>query len=397
MAPSDAVDELAMWLLSPESRGLPVEQTLGQSCDRLVEAGFAPWRVRLLLLTQHPEVLGFAFEWARGGGHRMVSLSHDLPGSDGYAGSAIDGAQRSGKQVRVRLERAEDRARLASHADLDELAAQGGTDFIAQPLLLGDGRISCLTVATDKPGGFEESDLRALERLVPFLAVRLELRSTQFALHSLLATYLGPNAAKRVLRGDFRRGTGETMRAAIWYCDMRGFTDLSDVLPPREVVDLLDRFFEAIAASVESQGGEILKFVGDAALAVFPLGDEAPGPSCARALTAAVEARARVALLSVERVAAGHAKVTMGVALHLGDVMYGNIGGRRRLDFTVIGAAVNEAARLESLCKTLGATLLMSAPFANAVGIARARSLGVHTFRGVRVPQEIFTLADTAT
>ncbi len=387
-----AIAALTDWLLSPQSRGLPFEQTVVETCERIAQAGFSLWRARILLLTHHPEVLGLAFEWLKGSGGSVHPFPHQVVESPDYRGSPIEVAQTTGQRVRVRLE---DPAEQARFRHVRSLIEQGATDYIAEPLLLGDGRVSCMTVATQRPGGFTEADIVLLERVASIVAFRLELRSVQHALESLLNTYLGPNAAKRVLRGGFRRGTGETMLAAIWYCDMRGFTALSDRLPAREVVALLDRFFEPIAAAVEGAGGEILKFIGDAALAVFPVENDDQRAACTRALGAAQEARRGVDALNALQ-QPGIAPVEMGVALHLGDVLYGNIGGRQRLDFTVIGAAVNEAVRLESLSKPLGVPLLMTARFAAACAgpdVATV-SLGTHALRGVSAAGEVFTLAD---
>jgi adenylate cyclase len=198
----------------------------------------------------------------------------------------------------------------------------------------------------------------------------------------LLDVYLGQNAAERVLSGGFRRGSGQLLTAAIWYCDLRGFTSLSDRLPTREVVPLLDRYFETVAGPVVARGGEILKFIGDAVLAVFPTGPEGPRSACERALAAAEESL---------RVVADLRPLSIGVGLHLGEVMYGNIGARERLDFTVIGAAVNEVCRVESLCKELSVPLLMTGRFAEQLAHQGCVPLGLHALKGVAEPQPVFT------
>jgi adenylate cyclase len=195
-----------------------------------------------------------------------------------------------------------------------------------------------------------------------------------------------------VLGGQFRRGTGTELEAALWFCDLRGFTELSDRLPARAVVGVLDRYFESVATPIEEQGGEILKFIGDAILAVFPIGDEGPGPACHRALAAAEAVLARVEAASRTEAE----PIALGIALHTGRVMYGNIGGLTRLDFTVIGASVNELCRVEAMCKSLGEPLLMTAAFAAALGDVELRSLGHHALKGVAKPQEILTQARRA-
>lgn len=266
-----------------------------------------------------------------------------------------------------------------------ELAAEGFTDYVARGLGFSDGRKGPMTMATRCPDGFSDEQLASLEPVWPALALRLELASAYIATSSLLEVYLGQNAARRVLAGEFVRGSGTSLRAAVWTCDLRDFTGLSDRLPPLEVTGLLDAYFERVVDAVTRHGGEVLKFIGDAILAVFPA-DEDPGPACARALAAA-----RLAVASIEQTNAARAeRLVIGVALHLGEVFYGNIGGSGRLDFTVIGAAVNEACRLEALCKSLGAPIILSAAFREHLADADLVDLGEHPLRGVRRPQRVF-------
>jgi adenylate cyclase len=197
--------------------------------------------------------------------------------------------------------------------------------------------------------------------------------------------YLGDNAAARVSEGAFVRGTGVPIEAALWFCDMRGFTALADRRPAADVVRVLDRFFEAVAGSIAPHGGEVLKFIGDAVLAIFPVGDDGPRGACVRALAAAHEAVAGVASLAAEP---DMPELGLGVALHLGEAMYGNIGASGRLDFTVIGAAVNEVCRVESLCRSLGPILLTKdfAEHCHDEVVPR----GVHALKGVSTPRELF-------
>jgi adenylate cyclase len=179
----------------------------------------------------------------------------------------------------------------------------------------------------------------------------------------------------------------------IWFCDLRGFTQLGDSMPPGELVALLDRYFECVAGPIEDAGGEILKFVGDAVLAVFPC-EEAPGAVAERALAGARAALAALADFSALQKLEQKPELHMGVSLHVGEVFYGNIGGRARLDFTVIGAAVNEAARVESLCKEFGVPLLTTRRFSEAVGRQNLVSVGSRQLRGVREVEELFTLEE---
>jgi adenylate cyclase len=306
---------------------------------------------------------------------------------DAYRNSPVAKVTDTRQVLRVRLE---DPASPPPFPMLADLARQGATDYVIAPLVLSGGQVSAFSFASDRPGGFRDEEVETILAFVPILALRHELRIANHALESLLGVYLGKNAGRRVLAGAFRRGTGELIRAAIWYSDMRGFTTLGDRLPPRELVALLDRYFTAIGTPIEEHGGEILKFIGDAVLAIFPIvGDDASAP-CREALRAAEEAFRALRSLNEERACVGEAPLETGVALHLGEVMYGNIGGRERLDFTVIGRSVNEVARVEALCKELGRPLLVTAAFAEAVGDPGIVSVGKHALRGVAAPHEIF-------
>jgi adenylate cyclase len=209
---------------------------------------------------------------------------------------------------------------------------------------------------------------------------------------TLLHTYLGREAGRRVLTGSIRRGEATTLAAALWYCDLRGFTQLSDRLERDQVVELLDDYFGCMAAPVEAMGGEILKFVGDAMLAIFPMRDDLDRDrACRDALTAAERALVDLDGLNQVRQRADKPELKVGLGLHAGAVMYGNIGAPARLDFTVIGPAVNLVTRIESLCPQLGRPLLTSGPFASPCG-SRLKSLGLHPLKGIEAPQEIFGL-----
>jgi adenylate cyclase len=231
--------------------------------------------------------------------------------------------------------------------------------------------------------------VQAFAALTSTLARRIEIESSYHATNSLLEVYLGKNAARRVINGQFRRGGGELIRAAIWFCDLRGFTPISDRMPPAQVVEILDTYFDCVASVIVAHGGEVLKFIGDAILAIFPV-QEDPGEACRRALDAAEKALA--ALDGVNRERASGPDLDIGIALHLGEVMYGNIGSRERLDFTVISSAVNETSRLEGLCKTLSRRLLLSQAFSETLSRNDLLDLGEHALKGVSTKRRVFTV-----
>jgi adenylate cyclase len=389
-SPATDIDDLVGWYFSPTSRRLTFEATLDEACKRFNAAGGALWRVRILRLTNHPEVSGLVYEWRAEHGVTWHEVPHDIVDTAIFVGSPVELAQRTRAPVRVRLDVPEERNRFPHLADL---VVEGATDYLAEPLFFLDGRVSCATAATRRPGGFTDEELGFFQRMLPMIAVRVEAHSQRHALESLLKTYLGRNAAQRVLAGAFRRGSGETIRAAIWFSDMRGFTKRSERVEARSLVQLLDRFFERIDDAIVANGGEVLKLVGDGALAVFPIEGDDARSACAAATSAARAALEGVRALSAELLASREDPVALGIGLHVGEVMYGNIGSRSRLDFTAIGAAVNAASRIEERTKAVGTTVLASSEFVRHVDGVGFESVGAHDLRGVGEPMELFTLA----
>jgi adenylate cyclase len=222
----------------------------------------------------------------------------------------------------------------------------------------------------------------------------LEIREDKRIARTLLSTYLGTEAGRRVLAGQVQRGEGVSTAAALFYCDLRGFTQMSEALPRAQLIAMLNDYFETMAAPVERHGGEILKFIGDAMLAIFPIADDLDRDrACLTALAAAREAVAAMDELNRRRRATEEIELAAGIALHTGTVMYGNIGAPERLDFTVIGPAVNLVVRLERLCRKLDRRLVASGRFASPCGLAMA-SLGRHELPGVGEPVEVFGLPE---
>jgi len=275
---------------------------------------------------------------------------------------------------------------------LHELRRDGLTDYVALPITFSDGKIHGTTWSSDRPGGFESADLARIDDLLPVFGLLLEIHLSRRIAITLLDTYVGHHAGERILDGQILRGSGETVRAAIWFCDLRGFTALSERTGRDALIECLNQYFDRMAAAVEGQGGEILKFIGDAMLAVFPLDTDR---ACRRALEAAIAAEAGMAELNRARVERGEEALEFGIGLHAGDVMYGNIGATDRLDFTVIGPAVNLASRLHSLSHDLGTKLLISDAFAGLC-VGPFRSLGRHQLKGIAHPVEVFTLPEAA-
>jgi adenylate cyclase len=250
---------------------------------------------------------------------------------------------------------------------LPDLRQEGVTDYLVSPLIFTDGAIHFASWATRQTGGFSDTQIGVLESIVGPLARVAEIRAMRRVATNLLSTYVGQNAGARVLAGQIRRGYTEEIHAAIWLSDMRGFTTLAGRLAPQDLVDLLNRYFDCQVPAIAEHNGEVLKFMGDGLLAIFPTGAERDAAAvCASALKAALAARAKVAEL--QATSDSDSGVRFGLALHLGDVLYGNIGSGNRLDFTCIGPAVNLAARLEKLAGRLGRSILASEDFAKYCG-----------------------------
>jgi adenylate cyclase len=275
---------------------------------------------------------------------------------------------------------------------LQDLRSEGYTDYVVHSVPFADGSRKALSLATQRAGGFDADELRLFEAMIPAVAFNLEVQALRRTARTLLDTYVGQQSGGRVLEGQIQRGTGETIRAVIWLCDLRGFTNLSEALSREVLIDLLNCYFGPMCDAVASQGGEILKFIGDAMLAIFPIGQDTANDTaktCQAALIAAERAQAALREENERRGRAGLPRIEYGLALHLGDVMYGNIGSDTRLDFTVIGPAVNLTARIESMCRQLGPQLLLSSEFVKSGGIA-AKSVGTFSLKGVGADQEIF-------
>lgn len=396
-----SANPLVAWLLGEgwsirEPKDLVLR--LGQ---KMVALGLPVWRLGVTIRTLHPQYLGSTFTWR----HDRPEVEEFLPTpeilrTERYLASPYAAIFEGAGGVRRRLEGPNPPLDFPILADLK---ADGATDYAAWPLTFADGAINAVTLAADRPGGFTVADLATIDEALPVLARLMECHALRSTARTILDTYLGRHSGRRVLEGRIRRGDGEDIHAVIWFSDLRGSTALADRMPRSVFLALLNDYFECMAGAVLDHGGEVLRFIGDAALAIFPIGAVVERPercaqhvrACNTAIDAAADAAGRVAAVNAVRAAAGAPQIGFGIGLHLGDVLYGNIGVPARLEFTVIGAAANEAARIEALCKAVGRPVLISEAVAR---VARRPliSLGFHALRGVARPQELFTLPDTA-
>jgi adenylate cyclase len=375
------------WLIDG-ARSAPLPQeVLAQLCERLVACGIPLWRVAVFVNTLHPQIIGRRFIWRPGA---------EVEISEGRFGLFDTPEFRENPVAHVYATRKAIRRQLADpHCAMDfpilhELRAEGVTDYLALPLFFTDGAVHLVTCTTREPGGFTEPQTGGIEAIMTPLARVAEIRALRRTASVLLDTYVGHDAGERILAGHIRRGDIKEIHAAIWLSDMRGFTALSDRQPPRVLIDLLNRYFDCQVPVILDHGAEVLKFMGDGLLAIFTIaGDEAE--VCRRALAAARRAQANVAELSASTMPG----LRFGLALHLGDVLYGNIGSGNRLDFTCIGPAVNCAARMEKLAGQLGRGILASAEFARHCP-GEFTALGEFTLAGFSEQQRVFGLENEA-
>jgi len=380
-------DDVVHWLTSDTGDERFLDNIFAQLCVRLQRADIPIKRASLHLLIYHPQWLGARIMWADGMHEaEYARVDYDVRERSEYISSPANEIHDGATEVRENLERHPSLGR--KHALYDEMRAKGLTDYVAWPLYHTLGKRHMVTFATDRPGGFDDAHVASLLKLQPVLALVSEIRMKNRLARTLLETYVGSHAGELILAGATRRGSGTTVRAAIMICDLRDFTRISDNWPRDDVIHLLNDYFDAVSEPIARHGGEILKFMGDGLLAIFPLSQSS---ACANLLQAVTEARQAMVALNEKNVETGRAPLNYGIGVHVGDVMYGNIGSLSRLDFTVIGPAVNMASRLEALTKELGKAVLLSRAFADFVERDfDLERIGEYPVRGFSDPIELF-------
>lgn len=365
-------------------------------CDRLVAHGVPLWRTMAAMDELHPLVEGRVVTWRRGEENtamRAYERAEWAGRQDEWLRSPLYRLH-ADRELRLRRRRG-DNYRQGEFSIVDELFAKGACDYVAyrQPYadaaLSGDTDCLFMSCASDRREGFSDAHLAALDSLLPTLALALRSRSVARSARNLVTTYLGRDAGQRVLQGQIERGKPERVRAVLWFSDLAGFTRIADSAP-EQIVPLLNDYADCQVGAIHAHGGQVLKFVGDGILAIFPIDDMTA--ACRRALDAAAKSLGKLVALNQRRTAAGLPTTRFYLALHVGEVLYGNIGSPDRLDFTVVGPAVNEVNRIEAMCKSLDRDVLLSADFAKASGGAGLVSVGRYALRGVARAQELFTL-----
>jgi adenylate cyclase len=389
--PALSIQPIVQWLVHGARNAALSQEVLTELCQRLTAAGLPLWRVMVFVRTLHPQIVGRRFMWHPDTGTEVTDGSFELLERRTFRESPMVYVANIGEALRRRLA---DPDCVMDYPVLHDLRAEGVTDYFVAPLHFSGGEVHFSSWATRQPGGFTDAEIEAIESLIPPLARIAEIRAWYRVAGNLLTTYIGKNAGARVLAGHIRRGDTETIHAAIWLSDMRGFTALADTLPPQQLVDLLNRYFDCQVPAIHDRGGEVLKYMGDGLLAIFPIGAESDFQSiCVAALAAGKAARDNIAALHA---AEDGLALRFGLALHVGDVLFGNIGSDNRLDFTTIGPAVNLAARLEKLAGRLGRTILASEDFVDHCGDDGLQPVGRFAVAGFAAEQMVFGLADEA-
>jgi adenylate cyclase len=394
MAGMDAakLQNLLDWLMDG-ARSAPTPPVfLKETCERLVDAGIPLWRAAAFVTTLHPDTYGRSFIWKLGGEVAVNTADFDILQTPEFIRSPVVVVQQTGRELHYRMDDPD------SHRFpfFDDMRNEGVTDYLALPLLYTDGSVHVASWTTKEPGGFTDEQLAALRRIAPPFSRVGEIMAMRRTAATLLDTYVGNRAGERIWAGQIRRGHAEEMQAAIWLSDLRGFTALSDRLPAATVVEILNQYFDCQVPVIRKHGGEILKFMGDGLLAVFPIAKDGGNLAevCAACLEAGREARANVDAMQYPH-DEGVERFRFGVALHIGSILFGNIGGMSRLDFTCIGPAVNLAARLEKIASKLHRTVVASAAFAGACHNDWT-DLGEFPIAGFSRAQRVFGLHDEA-
>jgi len=378
-------NSIAGWLLAEAWQLATPDQLVDGFCRCLRRQGVPLARMTVIIPTLHPQVFAAVYVWREESGVRTVYEPHDILQQLKFQASPFAPILRGAGGVRRRLE--------APSCKLDypvvrELRAEGATDYVAMPFRFADGQLNVLSMTSFAKGGFSTGHLGEIYEVLPVLGRLLEVHAQRRTAVALLETFLGRRTGARVLDGLVKQGDGEHIAAVVWFSDLRDSTALSQSMPREEYLAYLNGYFHCLAGAVLKKGGEVLRFIGDAALAIFPVGGDSQA-ACRQALAAA--------RLAGERIAADNAAhparvpIRYGIGLHLGEVTYGNIGVPERLEFTVIGSAANAAARVESMSKTLGKTVVISSAFAQAYA-KPLEPLGRFRLKDVEGEQELYTL-----
>jgi adenylate cyclase len=401
--PSLETADPAAWVTQAGLAGAPELDLLRGFCERAVAAGLPIARAQVIIDTLHPVHEGRVFRWRSDQAGEEVEYGRTTENdanADKWRQSPFHHLLETGGTI---LRRKLRDGETTEFPYLTDMRAQGMTEYLALVhRFAGEaviGEMDCVYSSwmSNASAGFSDGEAETLERLVPYLALAVKCASLARIAGTLVETYLGRDPGRRVLKGDIARGVAERIRAIVWFSDLQGFTRITDTADPEAIIPLLNDYSDAVISAIHDAGGDVLKLIGDGTLAIFKADD--PGEACRCALKAEGLARRRIAALNQRRAAQGLAVTDAYLALHVGDVLYGNIGSAERLDFTVVGPAVNEASRIAVMCRSIERAVLVSPTFAAAAlpeDRARLVSVGRYALRGVTQSQELFTLEGEA-
>ena len=377
------------WLIKGTLDERYIDNIFVELCERLMAAGIPVARGWLYFNTLHPQWMGARILWTPGlKDAELTTIGFGAQETPQYLRSPLALIDLGAEEIRCHLE--DDASTGPDYRLYDDLRREGYTDYVVWPLLHTLGKRHAVSFGSKRPGGFSEDDITFLRDLMPALALVSEIRTKNILARTMLETYVGPHASEQILAGATRCGSGVTVNAAVLICDLRNFTEISNMWPRDDVIEMLNGYFDAMAEPITTYGGEILKFMGDGLLAIFPLSDPDAPKNLLQAIRTAQSALAALNAQSEER---GRPNLGYGIGVHAGDVMYGNIGARSRLDFTAIGPVVNMASRLETLTKEVGRQVLLSSAFVELSGGAdQFEAMGSFSLRGLGEPVDVFAL-----
>ncbi len=379
------------WVFTLGRRIESTNEFVHQLAHQMNDHGASIDRLMLSLLTLNPQLAGTSETWLKATDITTpVHASHGVRNTERYIGSPLAIIYETHKRVRQRLDNLPEDA----HRAYTELAEDGFTDYVALPVLFGEVAEpgAAIIISTKIKGGFSDQHIESFRRIRDYLAPVLEVHALRHILRSLMNTYVGKRTSEKVLAGMIKRGDADVINAALWFSDLRNFTHLTETLPTEQILEMLNEYFEFVSAAVNARGGEILRFIGDAMLIVFPIDDNmSDRTACNAAIDAAIDAQTTLESLNHRRRRHGQPAIEFGVGLNIGEVIYGNVGAPDRLDFTVMGPAVNRTARLESLTKELGCNILFSHKFSELIETP-SEFLGQHEMKGIAEPQAVYAL-----
>jgi adenylate cyclase len=396
------ITEIAGWIADAGLAGASETTLLTGFCERVVAAGLPLKNGLVVIDTLHPTHEGHAIRWrAETGETTLIEYGRTNVGeaAENWQRSPFYRLLQTGERRLVRRLSAECDSEFPSLAPERERGMTEYVSFVNKFAAEGIiGEMDCVYSAwlTDHAEGFSEPGIAALQRLMPFLTMAMKCIALGGIARTLVETYLGRDAGRLVLGGRIERGIADRIDAVLWFSDLRGYTRITDTAPAEQIIPLLNDYAEAIIPAIEAHGGDVLKLIGDGVLAIFRA--EERERACLAALEAAVAAHASVTALNARRAATHLPTTHMYVGLHIGEVFFGNVGSQNRLDFTVVGPAVNETSRIAAMCRSVDQMTLVSSEFARSLDRAKARlvSVGRYSLRGVTRPQELFTIESSA-